>query len=76
VAFAAALAFAAPLAGQAVQGGPLPDTEEGRTFAQVFREVADIDRETVRSLQERAERVGDEVRKLRAGKKWRESCVR
>jgi len=52
-------------------GGP-----QRAAFAQVLREVTAMDREAQAALKKRADEVADEILKLRAGKKWRQSNPR
>jgi hypothetical protein len=52
-------------------GGP-----QRAAFAQVLREVTAMNRETQAALKKRADEVADEILKLRAGKKWRQSNTR
>ena len=55
--------------------GAAPETAgaQGAVFAQTLREVTDMDRESQAALRKRSNEVADEVLKLRAGKKWRQS---
>jgi hypothetical protein len=54
-------------------GGPEPAGAQRGAFAAVLREVTDLDRESRAALRKRANDVADEVLKLRAGRKWRQS---
>ena len=58
--------------------GAAPETAgaQSAAFAQVLREVTAMDRESQAALRKRADEVADEVLKLRAGKKWRQSNPR
>jgi hypothetical protein len=47
--------------------------EQSAVFAQVLREVTAMDRESQAALRKRADDIADEILKLRAGKKWRQS---
>ncbi len=47
--------------------------QERRLIAQALVEVTAMDRESESALRKRADEVAAEVRKLRAGRKWRES---
>ncbi|MGD1001248.1 MAG: hypothetical protein ABSA67_11185 [Candidatus Brocadiia bacterium] len=49
---------------------------QSAAFARVLREVTAMDRESQAALKKRADEVADEVLKLRAGKKWRQSNPR
>ncbi len=49
---------------------------QSAAFAQVLREVTAMDRESQAALRKRADEIADEVMKLRAGKKWRQSNTR
>lgn len=50
------------------------DVGARRRFARAVDEISAMDRESARLLQERATAVAAEINKLRAGRKWRESC--
>jgi len=50
--------------------------EQSAVFAQVLREVTAMDRESQAALRKRADEIADEILKLRAGKKWRQSGTR
>ena len=49
---------------------------QGTAFAEVLREVTALDRESQAALRKRANEIADEVLKLRAGRKWRQSNPR
>jgi hypothetical protein len=58
--------------------GAAPETASAQksAFAEVLREVTALDRESQAVLRKRANDVADEVLKLRAGRKWRQSNSR
>jgi len=60
----------------AAGGAPENAGAQSAAFAQVLREVTAMDRESQAALKKRADEVADEVLKLRAGKKWRQSNPR
>ena len=56
---------------------PVPVNAAGaaeESFAENVKEIASMDEESQRILKERAEKVADEIQKIKAGRKWRESC--
>jgi hypothetical protein len=59
----------------AKDAGAAPETPGARNaaFAQTLREVADMDRESQAAFRKRTDAAADELLKLRAGKKWRQS---
>jgi len=63
---------------KAAGAGAAPETvgAQSAAFARTLREVTDMDRESQAALRKRADEVADEVLKLRAGKKWRQSNPR
>jgi hypothetical protein len=66
------------LAQSAQSAGAAPENagEQSAVFAQVLREVSAMDRESQAALRKRADEIADEILKLRAGKKWRQSNTR
>jgi hypothetical protein len=66
------------LAQSAKGAGAAPETAgaQNAAFAEVLREVTALDRESQAALRKRANEIADEVLKLRAGRKWRQSNPR
>lgn len=52
------------------------DSGARRRLSQTVAEIAEMDQQSARLLKERAVAVAAEIEKLRAGRKWRESCPR